>query len=465
MALFARALAGKNKLQDAWDLLDSQTEAGDDNSEFDQFKNTLQKRLRSSDVTADGGDSADQQVLRTYREELSRLIQAGELESALALIDKVLAAGPAKLSLLMLAANSAFELQDTLRAIAYLERAVAEFPAYPLPKLQLAELLDGQGRFADALLLCEAAVKIAPQSKRAASLRRSLIEKLSESPLPAGSKITLLPLPVARSGNKDFENSRLGSVLFFFRIIWNLALRQIRLRHPRTAFGPLLLLIEPVVYVLSLWLALSFLFQRGRPPMGENWVFFYATGIIPYLMFSHLAGSGARGRMPFKALLEVPLIKPISLLLASALAEFLIMAAASTLLFSAFYAFGVFASINDVYGILSAFIAVWLLGTGFLMLNFGICSVLPMWQTVWQFLQRGLFFTSCIFFMAQSVPKTLRDILVWNPLLICIEWFRHGFYTLYNPPWIDRSYLFLCIGLFLLLGIAMQAVGARYRER
>ena len=54
------------------------------------------------------------------------------------------------------------------------------------------------------------------------------------------------------------------------------------------------------------------------------------------------------------------------------------------------------------------------------------------------------------------MPGWIRGILVWNPLLHGIDWFRASFFADYEPFWLDRLYLTMTAGLTLLAGLALE---------
>ena len=135
-------------------------------------------------------------------------------------------------------------------------------------------------------------------------------------------------------------------------------------------------LLEPMAHITLIWLIMSFLFHRGRPPIGDHWIFFYATGVLPYLMLMHLGNRGAQGHRPYGRLLEVPIIKPVSVLMGAAISELMLSATATMLIFGMFYYFGLFSSVNNFYAVVAAFLTVWLLGVGLMFLNAGIGVVL-----------------------------------------------------------------------------------------
>jgi capsular polysaccharide transport system permease protein len=86
-------------------------------------------------------------------------------------------------------------------------------------------------------------------------------------------------------------------------------------------------------------------------------------------------------------------------------------------------------------------LAVWLFALGLGLISAVMNNLYRPWLNAWLIVQRFLYIASGVFFIPQGMPGWVRDILVWNPLLQCIEWFRTGFFSYYQPPWLDRSYV------------------------
>jgi len=61
-----------------------------------------------------------------------------------------------------------------------------------------------------------------------------------------------------------------------------------------------------------------------------------------------------------------------------------------------------------------------------------------------------------IFFVPGMMPDWAREVLVCNPLLHAIDWFRTGFFSGYEPPWLDRSYLVILAVVAVLAGLALE---------
>ena len=72
-------------------------------------------------------------------------------------------------------------------------------------------------------------------------------------------------------------------------------------------------------------------------------------------------------------------------------------------------------------------------------INATIETVNGTWLRIWPSMIRLQYFTAGIFYVPQEMPDWLRDVLVLNPLLQCIEWFRTAFFDQDAPPWLDRA--------------------------
>jgi len=54
------------------------------------------------------------------------------------------------------------------------------------------------------------------------------------------------------------------------------------------------------------------------------------------------------------------------------------------------------------------------------------------------------------------MPDWVRQILVWNPVLQAIDWFRSGCFAFYRPHWLDRTYLSGIAIIALLAGFGIE---------
>jgi capsular polysaccharide transport system permease protein len=54
------------------------------------------------------------------------------------------------------------------------------------------------------------------------------------------------------------------------------------------------------------------------------------------------------------------------------------------------------------------------------------------------------------------MPDWAREIVVWNPLLHAIDWFRASFFAAYRPHWLDQRFLIVAAVLSVLAGLALE---------
>jgi capsular polysaccharide transport system permease protein len=136
----------------------------------------------------------------------------------------------------------------------------------------------------------------------------------------------------------------------------------------------------------------------------------------------------------------------------------------TTLIFSLFFAFGYGETLDNISAAVAAYLAVWLFAFGVGFIGSVVNNLTKLWQQSWITVSRMLYFLSGIFFIPQMMPDWARDIVVWNPLLVGIEWFRSGFFPGYSPPWIHRTYMVGVSLACIILGAALER-GLRRRLR
>lgn len=244
------------------------------------------------------------------------------------------------------------------------------------------------------------------------------------------------------------------------RIIAAIMLRDMHTRHAGTRLGFAWAILEPLAH-LGVLAAVFSVFNRGQPPVGQNWFFFYATGVIPFLMWSHVTSQGFHGLVGNVTLLQIPAIKRLDVMLANALVELSISIAVGVVMFLVFWAVEAGPAPRDPLAIIQAVSTLWLFSFGLSVINGTIETVNGVWLKIWPSVMRLQYFVSGIFYVPFQMPQEVRDILVLNPLLQCIEWFRAGFFDQYNPPWLDRGYTVLVALGVVLFGLVFETAMRR----
>ncbi|MCV6593674.1 MAG: ABC transporter permease [Silicimonas sp.] len=246
----------------------------------------------------------------------------------------------------------------------------------------------------------------------------------------------------------------------FNRVIGALIIREMITRYGRSWGGYVWAILEPVGIILILALAFSQIVRS--PAIGSSFVFFYATGYIPFHFFHETASSAGTSVSVNRPLLQLPMVTALDVVLARVLLSLITLIVVAIIIYS-----GLMILIDEAvrlsYGNLcSAFASGAILGLGVGMINAPLFEFLPAWRQVWGIISRPLFIISGVFFTFEELPEKVRELLWWNPLIHVVGEARRGFYPTYDGDYVTILYP-------TLLGAAMTVLGAavliRHRSR
>ncbi len=248
------------------------------------------------------------------------------------------------------------------------------------------------------------------------------------------------------------------------RVIHALILRETRTRFGRTKVGYLWALFEPISYILVLVTIFSVI-GRGSPVgNADDLPLFFLTGLIPWFMFLHSSSKTMHAINGNKVLLTYPQVTPFDVLISRAILEKVTLYIVFILVLPLFSYFGYSHKIESYLGLLSALSAMWILGTGVGFLSATIMLYIPSFDQTYNAIQRPFFFVSGIFFTAESLPLPLQELIVFNPMLHGVEWFRSAFFNNYDSQLVDKQYLLTSGFIMLTIGLSVQRL-ARKRAR
>ena len=238
------------------------------------------------------------------------------------------------------------------------------------------------------------------------------------------------------------------------RAITALILREMSTTYGRSPGGYLWAIIEPAAGVALLTVVFSIGFHA--PPLGTSFPLFYATGLLPFLMFNDISNKLGQTIQFSRALLKYPRVTFLDAIIArlilNSFAQILVSAIVLTFILQVL---GARAHL-DFGSIALAYLLVMCLAAGVGTLNAFLSLAYPLWATVWAIVTRPLFIVSCIFFVFEAVPSPYGDVLWFNPLVHIVGLMRGGLYPFYHPGYVSVGYVLgiaaICFiaGLFLL---------------
>jgi ABC-type polysaccharide/polyol phosphate export permease/Tfp pilus assembly protein PilF len=239
------------------------------------------------------------------------------------------------------------------------------------------------------------------------------------------------------------------------RVIYAIMLRDIRTRFGHTKLGYFWAIMEPITHLLTLG-TVFYAVNHAPPPVGDNLFLFYITGLVPFLMFSHVSQDVMNAAEANNAMLQLPIVKRTDIMVAHALRQFATELCVGVVIFSIAALLGERGMPADPLTAMAAITLLWLLAVGVGAFNLVILEAFPSYETLYASLIRMLYVASGIYFSPISMPDWVREILAWNPILQGIEYFRSGFFPQYDPHWLDVNYLLIWVVASIGLGFALE---------
>jgi capsular polysaccharide transport system permease protein len=246
------------------------------------------------------------------------------------------------------------------------------------------------------------------------------------------------------------------SLVVFFNVVYAIVMREVRTRFGTSNLGYFRALLEPALFIVG-FVAIWHVLDRASPIAVPVELFFLCS-LFPYGAFMRTWDYASGAIRANTGLLMFPIVRPLDFFVARTVLE-----AASQLLVFLILAVivqGLFGEPrhlpDNLLGVLGAAMAAILLGAS-LGLVFGCVAMeFPSVEVAMQLIRRALFFSSGVFFTADSLPVVLSNYLYWNPVLHVTEWFRSAYFSEAKSYFLDLEYLWGSIVLLLVLGLALE---------
>lgn len=224
------------------------------------------------------------------------------------------------------------------------------------------------------------------------------------------------------------------------RVLLAIMLRESRTRYGNRQAGFLWALLEPIIHMAGLTVIFHLM---GRvSPLEGGLLIFMATGLLVFLPFRRLLKQTMKGYSSSEALLTFPLVKVFDIFLGRGLLDLANWFAIIFIVIGGLVATGYAALPNNVFPMIVAVFALWAIGFG-AGTAFGMASQFyPSIRGLIRLPRRMLYFTSGVFFLPDTLPPFVRDLLLWNPINHAVILFREGYYKLYDSEFLDLPYLF-----------------------
>jgi capsular polysaccharide transport system permease protein len=158
----------------------------------------------------------------------------------------------------------------------------------------------------------------------------------------------------------------------------------------------------------------------------------------------------------------VPQLRRVDLVLSVAVAHLVVDGIACFVVLGGMVLLRDHAMVDDWWTVAGAFLGGIALGTGLALLGAALNSINRGVQKFWVSAQRLLYMISGVFYLPMHMPEGVRDWMTLNPVLHLIEWFRHGVFPQYEPPWLSPLYVLQWAACLAVLGLALEVALRRH---
>lgn len=232
------------------------------------------------------------------------------------------------------------------------------------------------------------------------------------------------------------------------RTILALMLREMSTSYGRSPGGYLWAILEPVASIALLSAIFSLAFRS--PALGVSFAMFYASGILPFMLFTDLSNKIGQALNYSRQLLAYPRVTFVDALLARFAVNLITQLLVNYIIVAGILTFDETRVILQPVFIVQAYCLAAILGFGIGTFNCFLNRRFELYPRFWSIATRPLFLASCIFFLFDTIPQPYRDWLWYNPLIHVVGLMRRGYYPNYDAPYVSELYV-LGVGLTTLL--------------
>lgn len=237
------------------------------------------------------------------------------------------------------------------------------------------------------------------------------------------------------------------------RAVLALMLREMSTTYGRSPGGYLWAVLEPIAGIALLTAIFSVTFRS--PALGVNFAMFYATGMLPFLMFTGMVAKVSQSLNYSRQLLAYPRVTFVDAIAGRFLLNLITQLLVAYLIFGGIMV--LFETRVFVQGavVVQSFGLAALLALGIGTLNCYLVMRFPVYQQIWSIATRPLFLLSCVFFLFDSIPEPFRDYLWFNPVVHVVGLMRRGFYPNYDALYVSEVYVLGVALVTLVLGLLL----------
>lgn len=247
--------------------------------------------------------------------------------------------------------------------------------------------------------------------------------------------------------------ARLVRLPRFIRVIFALLMRDMATSYGKSSLGYMWAILEPIGAIAVLSLAFSI--ALNNPALGDSFPLFYATGYMPFMLYNAMQNKVSGALRENLQLLFYPRVTYMDAIISRFLLTMLTQLLVAVIVFAGIIWIDGVNQRIELWPVFVSLLVAGFLGLGIGVLNLVIMHLWPSWRQVWSIITRPIFLVSCIFYLFDTLPIWVQNVLWYNPLIHIIGEARVGFYSIYEGDYIVLAYPILIGAVSLFLGLAL----------
>ncbi|WP_026621882.1 capsular polysaccharide transport system permease protein (plasmid) [Ensifer sp. WSM1721] len=243
------------------------------------------------------------------------------------------------------------------------------------------------------------------------------------------------------------------------RVTAALIVREMSTRYGSKPGGYLWAVFDPVAHVAMMTLIFQ-VFAR-MPALGLSFPLFFSSGYLPFTFYQRMSSFMAGTMKANKALLSYPVVSPFDAIVSRFILQLMTDALVSVLILLMTMELGGVTQPMNIAGMVEAAGAAAVLGLGVGTINIVMFARFPLYEQIFGIINRPLFMISGVFFLPESLPNPFHDVILYNPLVHIIMWFRSAVYPEYRADGLDTGYVIEFALVCFVAGLALLTTSMR----
>jgi len=246
------------------------------------------------------------------------------------------------------------------------------------------------------------------------------------------------------------------------QVVHALLIRETKTRFGANQLGYLWAFIEPALWI-GMFIGFYGAFGRITPP-GMSLVAYLTTGIVPFSLFRDTAQRCMSAIEANKGLLFYPQVRPLDLVVARGILEAATYLGVMTLFMGGLALYEGPPRIDSMLETLGGLALASGFGVSCGLLCCGLSVYSPTVERLFPSVLRLVFWFSAVFHPVESLPTSMRDVLLLNPVTHAIELVRDGWFPGYDARHADALYVLAWILVLSFFGLSLERMARRRLE-